>query len=99
MTAANKSALKVFSALEILCQNFADGMAPSELAKATGVSAPQTTRIIATLEATGFAERIPETGRVRPSIHFARLALAVLKSLDSAQTRLAEVATRVNKTL
>lgn len=90
-----KSAEKVLDVLNVLLQNFAHGCAPGELAKATGLDPSAITRYVDTLTATGFAERIPETGRVRPSHRLAQSAVAILRSLDAAKSRLDESITRI----
>ena len=61
-----QSAGKVLEVLNVLLGHFAHGLTPTDLVKATGLSASNITRYVATLEAAGFAERIPETGRIRP---------------------------------
>lgn len=83
-----QSAGKVLDVLRALLDHFADGLAPSELARATGLEPSSITRYVATLEDRGFAERIPETGRIRPSREFARHAVSILRSLDEARARL-----------
>lgn len=67
-TGINASALQVFKVLDVLMRHFAHGLTPGDLIKATGISGPNITRYVATLEAAGYAERIPETGRIRPSV-------------------------------
>ena len=65
-TQQSQTAAKVLEVLNVLMGHFAHGMTPTELSKATGLEPSAITRYVATLEATGFAERIPETGRIRP---------------------------------
>ncbi|MBN3833664.1 MAG: helix-turn-helix domain-containing protein [Burkholderia contaminans] len=93
--ATTKSAEKVLEVLNVLLGHFAHGLTPGELAKATSLSPSNITRYVATLEAMGFAERIPETGRIRPSVRFAQHAMAIARSLDAARNRLDELATRL----
>lgn len=90
-----KSAGKVLSVLNVLMRHFAHGLAPGELAKATGLSASNITHYVATLEEHGFAERIPETGRIRPSHRFAQHAVSIMRSLSDAETRIKESLNRV----
>jgi DNA-binding IclR family transcriptional regulator len=99
MSPTTQSADKVLSVLDVLLSHFAHGLTPGDLAKATGLSASNITRAVATLEAAGFAERIPETGRLRPSMRLARAAVAILNSLDAARTRLDEINTRLTTPL
>lgn len=98
MSAVNqttKSAEKVLEVLTVLMGHFAHGLTPGELAKATGLSASNITRYVATLIDAGFAERIPETGRIRPSVRLAQHAVAILRSLDNAKQRIDEIQNRL----
>ena len=92
-----KSALKVFQVLDVLLRNFAHGFTPTELVKETGFIASDITRYVNTLETAGFAERIPETGRIRPSHRIGQQAVQILKSLDSAAERIKESQQRLNR--
>jgi DNA-binding IclR family transcriptional regulator len=95
-TGINASALQVFKVLDVLMRHFAHGLTPGDLIKATGISGPNITRYVATLEAAGYAERIPETGRIRPSVRMAQFALSVLADVERAQERLTEIKTRLS---
>lgn len=99
MSATNQSAIKVLSVLNVLMGHFAHGLTPTDLAKATGLSASNITNYVATLEEAGFAERIPETGRIRPSSRFAQHAVGILQSLDSARRRIDEMTNRLTTQL
>jgi DNA-binding IclR family transcriptional regulator len=90
-----KSATKVLSVLDVLLRNFAHGFSPTELVKETGFGASDITRYVNTLEMAGFAERIPETGRIRPSHRMAQFAVQIMSSLDSAEQRIKESRTRL----
>ncbi|MEC4750031.1 helix-turn-helix domain-containing protein [Methylomicrobium sp. Wu6] len=92
-----KSTLKVLAVMKVLTRNMAHGFSSSELARETGLSASDITRYVNTLENAGFAERIAETGRIRPSIWFAKSSLAMLHSIDQAQERLGEIKQRMNR--
>lgn len=92
-----KSAVKVLAVLDVLLRNFAHGFSPTQLAKETGFSTSDITRYVATLENAGFAERIPETGRIRPSHRLAQHAVQILKSLESAAERIKESQNRLNR--
>ena len=93
--ALNQSTTKALALMDVLFNHFAHGLTPTDLAQATGMSASDITRYVATLEAAGWAERIQETGRIRPSVRVAQKATAVLRSMDSAQQRLAEIQARL----
>lgn len=90
-----KSAEKVLEVLTVLLGHFAHGLTPGELAKATDLSPSNITRYVATLEEKGFVERIPETGRIRPSVKLAQHAVSILRGLEASRQRLDELTTRI----
>ncbi len=94
-TGINASALQVFKVLDVLMRHFAHGLTPGDLIKATGISGPNITRYVATLEAAGYAERIPETGRIRPSVRMAQMAVMVMTDVDRMSARVNEIKTRL----
>ncbi len=96
-TRSTQSGEKVLKVLNVLMRHFAHGIAPGELAKATGLSAPNITGYVNALEAQGFAERIPETGRVRPSHRLAQHAVAIMRSLSDVEARARESLNRITK--
>jgi DNA-binding IclR family transcriptional regulator len=98
-TKTSQSAGKVLDVLNVLLGHFAHGLTPTELAKATGLEPSAITRYVATLEEKGFAERIPETGRIRPATRLAQHAVSILRSLDSAKQRIDEIASRLTTQL
>lgn len=91
------SSLKVLEVLDVLLRNFAHGFSPKELKEATGFSGTDITRYVNTLEQAGFAERITETGRIRPSHRLAQQAVQILKSLESASERIKESQNRLDR--
>lgn len=90
-----QSALKALAVLSVLMRHFAHGLSPGEIATATGLNASGITRCIATLEQAGYAERIPETGRIRPSVRIAQQAIGILADVERAKTRLDEIQSRL----
>jgi DNA-binding IclR family transcriptional regulator len=92
----SESAAKVLDVLNVLLGHFAHGLAPGELAKATGLQPSAITRYVATLEEKGFAERIAETGRIRPSHRLGKQAVGILRSLEAARARVDETITRLS---
>lgn len=92
-----KSAVKVLQVLDVLLRNFAHGFSPKELIEATGFSGADITRYVSTLEQAGYAERITETGRIRPSHRLAQQAVQILKSLEAAAERIQESQQRLNR--
>lgn len=91
----SQSAGKVLDVLNVLLGHFAHGLTPTELAKATSLEPSAITRYVATLEEKGFAERIPETGRIRPSVRLAQQAVGILRNLEAAKGRLDELTSRL----
>ena len=98
-SSALKSAPKVLDVLNVLMGHFVHGLTLTDLAKATGNPMPTVSRYVDALESKGFAERIPETGRIRPSIRFAQLAVGILSDVERAQGRLSEIQTRLSTKL
>lgn len=94
-TKSNQSAIKLFTVLDVLWRNFATGYTPGDLVKATGLSASSITVYVNTLIEAGYAERIPETERIRVSVRVSRLALQVLQSVDSEERRITEIRSRL----
>lgn len=88
---------KILQVLNVLLNNFAHGMTPTDLAKATNLTPSSITRYLNTLEGAGFAERIAETGRVRPSHKIAQKAVSIMRSLQDAQDRAKESLNRITK--
>lgn len=95
-TPTAQSALKVLEVLDVLLRHFAHGMAPGEIAQAARMSPSLVTRYVATLEQAGFAERVPETGRIRPSVRLARAATSILHDLEQAAGRYQELHSRIH---
>ena len=93
--ALNQSTTKALALMDVLFNHFAHGLTPTELAKTTGLDPSAITRYVATLEESGFAERIPETGRIRPSVRLAQQAVGILRNLESAKGRLDELTSRL----
>ena len=94
-TQDSKSAAKVLAVLDVLLRNFAYGFTPTELAKETGFSASDITRYVQTLELAGYAERIAETNRIRPSCRLAMRAIQIMVALDHAAQKIYELKTRI----
>jgi len=68
---------------------------PGDLAKATGLTASSITVYVNTLIESGYAERIPETDRIRVSVQAARKALQVMQSIDAEERRVTEIRSRL----
>lgn len=98
-TQGNQSGEKVLAVLDILLRNFAVGFTNGELSQATGFAQCDITRYVLTLEKSGFAERIPETNRIRPSHRLAQRAMQIMQSLDAAKGRIDSSISRITKEL
>ncbi|WP_198321691.1 MULTISPECIES: helix-turn-helix domain-containing protein [Methylococcus] len=90
-----KSVEKALDVLNVLMRNFAHGYTNKELSDLCGLSATTICRYLQTLEAKGFAERIPETGRIRASHRHAQFAVQIQLSLDEAIRKLEESKMRI----
>lgn len=93
-TKPNQSAIKLLTVLDVLWRNFATGYTPGDLAKATGLSASSITVYVNTLIEAGYAERIPETDRIRVSVQAARKSMQVMQSIDAEWRRFEEIKNR-----
>tara|TARA_Y100001934_G_scaffold157265_1_gene188273 strand:+ start:1755 stop:2051 length:297 start_codon:yes stop_codon:yes gene_type:complete len=95
----HKSAAAILTVLDLLLRYTVHGLTPTDVVKATGYSAPNVSRYLKTLEETGWAERIPETNRIRASLRVAQRAVAVMNDFDQAQNRLMETRARITTNL
>lgn len=93
-----QSSGKTLDILNLLLRHFAHGLTNIDIARATGLDAPGVVRHVNTLVDKGFAERIPETGRIRPSVKLAQASYGILKSLDDAANRVDELKSRITRT-
>lgn len=83
--------------LSLLLRNFAHGLSNKDIASALDIDPSMVTRHVAALEIKGFAERIPETGRIRPSVRHAQSCYGILKSLDDNAARVDELKNRITR--
>lgn len=91
----SNSAVKVFKVLDVLTRNFFHGFSPTEIATETGYSLSSINGYVNTLIEAGYAERIAETSRIRPSHRFAQKALQIMASMDEAERKMNESKTRL----
>jgi DNA-binding IclR family transcriptional regulator len=90
------SAGRVLGVLDLLFRaDFVHGLSPGEIGRDARLSPSAVTRYVATLEAAGAIERIPETGRIRPSVRWAQHATGVMYAVQASQRRLDETLTRL----
>lgn len=93
----SKSAVKVFKVLDVLLRNFFHGFSPTEIASETGFSLSDINSYVNTLIEAGYAERITETQRIRPSHRLGQQAVQILQSLESAADRIKESQHRLHR--
>ena len=91
---ASQTTLKILSLLQ---KHFVHGLTNGDISKSTGISASQVVHHVAALEAEGFADRIPETGRIRPSVRHAQACYQITRSLEDAAARVEELKSRINR--
>lgn len=90
-----KSAESILTVLDLILRHTVHGLTNNDIVRATGISATNVSRYVAVLEKSGWAEKIPETGRTRASNRVAQLAVGVMRDIDRAQSRLAEMHQRI----
>lgn len=90
---ASRTTLRI---LTLLMRHFAHGMTNKDIAQALKLNPSAVTRHVQALEEEGFAERVPETGRIRPSVRLAQAAVAIQKSLADATSRYQELQSRIH---
>jgi DNA-binding IclR family transcriptional regulator len=95
-TRAPRSSQTTLKILNLLLRHFAHGVTPSDVAKSLGISPSLVTGHVNALEAEGFAERVPETGRIRPSVRLAQAATLILRDIEGAAARFNELQSRIN---
>lgn len=90
------SAARVLEVLAWLLEaDWYHGVTPGDIAAGCRITPSMATRYVTTLEAAGWIERIPETGRLRVATRMARKTLAVLGSIQAAERRLSELKARI----
>lgn len=92
-----ESALRVLQIIPILAGHEFIGKTPGEIAKATGSSPSQVGHYLVTLEAAGFAERVPDTGNWRLGPALPRIGLAFMRHLSAQEQKLAEITNRFTR--
>jgi len=75
-----------------------EGLAPSQIAQATGLTATQVTRTMANLEIAGIAEKITSNNHWRLAPRIVQIAIAHMNALDKARSKINEVTNRYSRT-
>lgn len=88
---------RLLKLITLLAGNEMTGMAPSEIARLQGCSAPVVTRDLANLAEAGYAEKVPETGLWRLAPQVVQIAIKFQLALDRAAQRLAETTSRYSR--
>lgn len=89
----NAAQQRILRTLLILAEHALDGVTPGEIARQLATLPSNTTRDLANLRLAGLAE-VMANGRWRIAPRLVELALALQRSLDSAQRRLEETRRR-----
>jgi DNA-binding MarR family transcriptional regulator len=92
----NAAQQRVLRTLLTLAEHDLDGLLPGEIARNLDTLPSNTTRDLANLRLAGLAESLPN-GRWRIAPRLVELALALQRSLDSAQRKLEETRRRYSR--
>lgn len=85
---------QVLTLIEALAGHEIEGLSPSQIAQASGLSPSQVTRYMANLRHKGWAEEIPATGRLRLGPTPVRLAVRHSAAIGRAQAQLDGIRSR-----
>lgn len=92
----SSSGKKIFEVLDVLLRNFATGFTIKDLSAATGFKTPSVVFYLNTLIEVGYAEKIAETDRYRPSILLPRKVAKVAQSLENQIANAEQLMNRIN---
>lgn len=93
-----KSGEKMLSVLDVLCRSGYHGFSATEISQETGLSLSDINTYVNTLIRNGYAERVPETGRIRPGMNkFARLAMQILQQVETVGNKVAELKNNLSR--
>ena len=94
----SESKQRLLETLKCLAGHEVDGLAPSQIAKRVGTGESNTTSDLAQLHLAGLAEQITDTGRWRLSPLLPQIGLAMLATVERAESRLRDIQTRYTRT-
>lgn len=94
----NESQQRILRLLKLLAGNEITGLAPADIARQQGCSAPIVTRDLDNLRTAGLAEKVPETDRWRLAPEIVQIATRHMAALDRAEQRLDETRNRYSRT-
>ena len=94
---ASSQLTRAFDILRVLFANGATGVTPTEISRATGLSASYVTQQLGQLANLRAAEEIAESGRWRPGIAWVQRAMSFSVSCKRAQDDLNELQQRATR--
>ncbi|MBF0309484.1 MAG: helix-turn-helix domain-containing protein [Magnetococcales bacterium] len=86
---------KTLDILELLIGHFAHGLTSGDIVRSSGLDAVTVGRHLQTLIKKGFVEILPETGRFRLSVRFARIGISIMRQIGEAQNALEQTLQRL----
>ena len=92
-----ESVQRAIKALMCLSGHEMEGLTPSQIALATGMTATQVTRTMANLEIGGIAEKIISNNKWRLAPRLVQVAIAHTNAMDKAERKLNEVKNRYSR--
>jgi len=82
---------RLIKTIFVLAGHEIKGLAPSDIIRATGMSASQVTRTMTNMEIGGIAEKMPDmVDRWRLAPRFVQISVAMLNGISKAQDKLEE---------
>jgi DNA-binding IclR family transcriptional regulator len=93
----NESQQRVLGVMLALSGREIEGLAPGEIAKGRSISPANVTRDLANLREAGIAEEISGTGRWRLTPKLIQIGVAMMLSVEKAETKLAELKHRYTR--
>lgn len=94
----NEGQQRILRLVKLLAGNEITGLAPADIARQQGCSAPIVTRDLDNLRTAGFAEQVPETQRWRLAPEVVQIATRHMAALDRAEQSLAATRNRFSRT-
>ncbi|PPD36770.1 MAG: transcriptional regulator [Methylomonas sp.] len=93
-----RSGEKMLGVLDVLSRNYYHGYTPTEISRETGLALSDINTYVNTLIKTGFAERIQETGRIRPgAAKYSQVAAQILYALERGEISLQQCKQNITK--
>lgn len=93
----NDAQQRILRLLQTLAGNEITGLAPAEIARQQGCTAPMVTRDLANLFQAGLAEQVPDTARWRLTPVLIQLSFKYMANVERAEKKLAETQNRYTR--